>query len=145
MARPSKLTSETASVIIDALREGMYREVAARLAGIHRDTLYGWLERGHAGEAPYADFAEAVDKAEAESELETIRLVKTGMEGWQSKAWLAERRWPSRWGGRVRATVDSELAAVLKRIEAKLDPETFAKVVDATREDAPGESAGTRH
>lgn len=143
--RPTKLTDETQATIVAALREGMYREIAAKLAGIHRDTLYGWLERGRTGEAPYAAFSDAVEKAEAEAEQETVRSARTGGDGWQAKAWLAERRWPSRWGGRVRATVNDELAAVLKRIEARLDPDTFAKVVDATREDAASAPDEARH
>jgi transposase len=145
LGRPSKLTPETQATIVEALREGLYRETAATLAGIHRDTMYGWLERGRTGEAPYAAFSDAVEKAEAEAEQHVIREVRMGLDGWQSKAWVAERRWPRRWGGRVRATVSDELAAVMARIEAKLDPETFAKVVDATREDAPGASANTQH
>jgi transposase len=132
--------------IVEALREGMYLEVAATLAGVHRDSVYSWLARGRAGEAPYAAFSDAVKKAEAIAERDAIRAVKEGADGWQSKSWFAERRWPARWGGRVRATVNDELTNVLKRIEAKLDPETFAKVIDATREDASGAGANdSRH
>lgn len=149
--RPTKLTPEVQEQILADLRGGNYRTTACARAGIHRDTLYKWEQRGATGEEPYASFFDAIQKAEAEAEVEALTRIRTaqpavtgeggrGADLWQKDAWLMERRWPSRWGGRVRATVNDELAAVLKRIEAKLDPETFAKVVDATREDAAGES-----
>lgn len=141
MARPTSLTPEVQRIIVEALREGMYREVAATLAGIHRDSLFAWMARGATGEEPFKSFSDAVKSAEAEAEREVVREARSGCEGWQARAWLAERRWPSRWGGRVRATVNDELTAVLKRIEAKLDPETYAKVIDAAREDDAGSSA----
>lgn len=146
MGRPTSLTPEVERRILSALRGGNYREAAAQAGGVHRHTLRNWIVRGEAGEEPYAAFLAAVEKAEAFAERRLLKLIKVGLEGWQSKAWIMERRWPSRWGGRVRSAVNDELAAIMKRIEEKLDPETFAKVVDATREDAPGASPGsTRH
>lgn len=155
--RPTLLTPEVQVAIVEAIRKGHYRETAANLAGITRRTISNWEQRGEAGEAPYAEFFLAIKRAEAEAEdalLDQIRTAQPAVSGpggagadlWQAKAWVMERRWPSRWGGRVRATVNDELAAVLRRIEAKLDPETFAKVVDATREDASSEGASeARH
>jgi hypothetical protein len=125
---------------------------ACARAGIHRDTLHKWEQRGASGEAPYAEFFDALQKAEADAEsslLEQIQKAQPAVSGpggagadlWQAKAWIMERRWPSRWGGRVRATVTDELGTLLKRIESRLDAETFAKVIDATREDGPGEGS----
>jgi transposase len=150
--RPTLLTPEVQATIVEAIRKGHYRETAAHLAGITRRTINNWEQRGETGEAPYDEFFRAIKKAEAEAEdalLDDIRTAQPGIPGeggrgadlWQAKAWVMERRWPGRWGGRVRATVQDELAAVLKRIETKLDAETFAKVVDATREDASSASA----
>jgi transposase len=150
--RPTLLTPEVQATIVEAIRKGHYRETAAHLAGITRRTINNWEQRGETGEAPYDEFFRAINTAEAEAEdalLDDIRTAQPGIPGeggrgadlWQAKAWVMERRWPGRWGGRVRATVQDELAAVLKRIETKLDAETFAKVVDATREDASSASA----
>ena len=150
--RPIELTPEVQRVIVSAIRRGHYRETAAKLAGVSYRSLRRWEERGEHGEAPFAEFCQALQKAEAKAEARLLKQIAnakpavhgeggSGADLWQAKAWIMERRWPSRWGGRVRATVNDELAAVLKRIEAKLDPETFAKVIDATREDASGESA----
>lgn len=151
--RPTSLTPEVQAVIVEAIGRGHYRETAAHLAGVSRRSLTNWEQRGEVGEAPYADFFIALKQAEAKAEDTLLREIASaqpaitgeggrGADLWQSKAWIMERRWPGRWGGRVRATVTDELAAVLKRIEEKLDPETFAKVIDATREDAPAAGAG---
>lgn len=145
MARPTSLTPEVQAIVVEAIGRGLYRETAAALAGVSRRSLNNWEDRGATGEEPYAEFLHVMKKAEASAESIVIDGVRAGCEGWQSKAWIAERRWPARWGGRVRLTVNEELANVLKRIEAKLDPETFAKVIDATREDAPGASSNARH
>lgn len=154
--RPTSLTPEVQTAIVSAIRRGHYRATAASLAGVCRRTITNWEQRGEAGEAPFDEFLLALKKAEAKAEDRLLRQIMKaqpaipgeggrGADLWQARAWIMERRWPSRWGGRIRATVDSELAAVLKRIEAKCDPETFAKVIDATREDASGEDAGTTH
>jgi hypothetical protein len=156
MARPTSLTPAVQATICTALEKGHYRKTAAALAGIALRTLYNWEERGETGEEPYESFLHAMQKAEAIAEDAALtRIIEAqpavpgeggrGADLWQKDAWRMERRWPSRWGGRVRATVTDELAAVLKRIEAKLDPETFAKVVDAAREDAPATADNTRH
>lgn len=154
MARPTSLTPEVQATICAAIERGHYREVAASLAGVTYRTLRNWEQRGETGEAPYAEFFHSLKNAEAIAEDNLLKQIanaapsmgkEQGADLWQARAWIMERRWPSRWSGRVRVTVNDELAAVLKRIEAKLDPETFAKVVDATREDAPASAPDARH
>lgn len=141
--RPTLLTPEVQASIVASLEEGMYRAVAAQLAGIGERTLYLWLERGERGEEPYAEFLHAVKSAEAIAERDVIRAVKMGLEGWQSKAWVAERRWPKRWAARVRTAVTEEVDAFTDRLAKRLDEATMRKVLDAAREDAGAESAGS--
>lgn len=154
MGRPTSLTPEVQRIIVAAISRGHYLEIAGNLAGVPYRTLASWRERGEAGEAPYADFLHATKKAEAEAEDRLLGEIgdaraavvgATGADLWQAKAWIMERRWPARWSGRVRLTVNEELSNVLKRIEQKLDPETFAKVVDATREDAAASGGTATH
>ncbi len=156
MSRPTSLTPEVQAIIVEALRRGNYRRTAAQLAGICERTLYSWEERGATGEAPYAEFLQVLKAAESDAEdmlLSEIRNAQPGVTGpgghgadlWQAKAWIMERRWPKRWAQRVRQAVTEELESFTDRLQKKLDEDTYRRVLDASREDAPGEGAGTRH
>ena len=155
MARPTSLTPAVQETILDAIRSGNYKRTAAQKAGICEKTLYNWEERGEKGEEPFAGFLQAVKKAESEGEatlLGEIRSAQAGIPGvqgadvWQAKAWILERRFPKRWAARVRQAVTEELDAFTDRLQRRLDDVTYRKVLDASREDAPGEGAdGARH
>lgn len=151
--RPTSLTLEVQATIVAALRAGNYRTTAAALAGVARQTILNWLTWGAEGKEPYASFLVAVELVEAESEAELVAEVRSaqpairdgessrGADLWQARMTLLERRFPHRWSARVRTTVDEELQALMRRLEERLDEDTFAKVIDASREDAPGEGA----
>lgn len=157
MARPISLTPAVQETILAAIRAGNYKATACAKAGIHRDTLHGWEQRAATGEEPFASFSDALQKAEAEGEatlLDEIRCAQPSIPGeggrgadiWQAKAWILERRWPKRWAARVRQQVTEELDAFTDRLQRRLDEATYRKVLDASREDAPGEGAdGARH
>jgi hypothetical protein len=86
--RPTKFTPEVQKKIIDALGAGNYFEVACEYAGISVSLGMEWLQRGR-GEHPtkprtpqFAEFLEAVMRAQAEDEVHTIaRLKKAGQGG----------------------------------------------------------------
>lgn len=146
--RPTTLTPEVQELIIEALRKGNYRDTAAALAGVTRQTLWNWEQWGKEGRAPYKDFFDALEMAEAQAEatlLEEIRTAapaQTGLTGpdlWQAKAWLMERRWPKRWAQRVRTAVTEEIDAAVGRMAKRLDEATMQRVNDALREDAGGD------
>ncbi len=143
--RPTSLTPEVQAAIMSALRDGLYRETASRCAGICERTFYSWLERGETGEEPFAGFLQAVKRTEAEAERDIIVTVREGADGWQSKAWVAERRWPKRWAARVRTAVTEELDAYTDRLAKRLDAATMRKVLDASREDGGAEGATGKH
>lgn len=155
MSRKLSLTPEVEAIIVAALQAGNARITASRLARVHRDTLDGWMQRAKSGEEPFATFAANVEHAEAThearlvSEIDQARPGVTGVSGpdpWTNKAWILERRYASRWAARVRQQVTEELGNLLAKIEARLPPETFQAVIDATREDAPSEISGdARH
>lgn len=154
--RPTSLTPEVHDAIIDSIRKGNYRSTAAAAAGVHRNRMAEWEGRGEAGEEPYAEFACALQKAEAEAESSLLAEIRgaqpsvTGEGGhgadlWQAKAWMMERRWPKRWAQRVRQAVTEELDAFTDRLQRRLDDATYRKVLDASREDASGEAGESRH
>lgn len=101
MARPTKYTHERATVIIQAIEEGLTYEFAAALGGISGATLTRWCER-------YADFAERIGAAEArgvQKNLATIRAAASGDDDrppdWRAAAWILEHRHPNQYGKTV--------------------------------------------
>jgi hypothetical protein len=97
--RKTALTPEVGDRLVAMLRSGNYLEVAARAAGVHRNTLSEWMRRGRAGEEPYAELAARVTRALAEGEAHNVaQIAKAARESWQAAAWLLERQYPDRWG-----------------------------------------------
>jgi hypothetical protein len=112
--RPTSLTTDAQERILEAIKAGNYNETAAKYAGIAVSTFYGWMERGRrerdriaalggepdAKEVTFLDFMEAVEKAEAESEVRDVAIIAraaaTGT--WQAAAWRLERKHPRKYG-----------------------------------------------
>jgi len=147
-----KLTPETHALIVEMLRKGHYRKVACAKARITERTLQYWIARGEAGIEPYAAFV--IDMAEAEAAIEDELLTAIreaqpaipevrGADVWTSRAWIMERRWPKRWSGRVRVSVNEEIDMFTSKLKAK--PELYTKVIDALREESSGEPADNKH
>jgi hypothetical protein len=142
--RPTSLTPELAKRILASIRAGNYKSTACQAAGIHRDTLNDWEHRGARGEEPYAEFSDALQKAEATAERKLLRQIRLGVDGWQSKAWIMERRWPAKWGGRVRTVVNDEVATLLAKVQH--EPELHARLRDVLGEGDPqGSSPRAAH
>lgn len=111
------LTPQRSEVICEAISDGATREVAASAAGVGESTLYQWLKKGRDGVEPYVEFAEAIEKADAEGELSNIRTIKTASTStWQAAAWLLERKHPERWGRRDRMEVTGKDGAPVAQV-----------------------------
>ena len=112
--RPSKLTDETAGKILDNIALGLPIERACRLAGICRRTYTDWIKRGRGrpdpdpdsdklesepdpADAEYREFFERAEVAKIEGELSLLKRIHAARAGWQTAAWLLERRYPDRY------------------------------------------------
>lgn len=143
IGRPTKLTPELHAVIVASIEGGNYAETAAALAGIHRDTFYGWMERGRRGEQPFADFSDAVTRARAKAEADAVETVRAGMAdpktGAERAQWYLERTAPDRFARRdkviVENLVNEELTAAMARLRERLPSEVFQQVIDALADD----------
>ncbi len=106
MARPSKLTKETATKVINAIHQCCFVETAAAVAGVARSTLHEWLRRGEidlkAGKRTIAaQLKKDFDAASATAELNLLTIVdKAAPNDWKAAAFKLERRWPDRWARR---------------------------------------------
>lgn len=111
------LTRETLEELGLLLAEGHFKETVADFLGISRMTWWRWEQLG--AESPdsiYGEFCYVVKKASATAEILILRDIRLGAEGWQSKAWIAERRFPQRWGKRVEITVRQEAERLAQEI-----------------------------
>jgi transposase len=115
---PSKLDDLKAKKVVDAVKRGLPRDTAARLANVAPSTLYLWLAKGRAGDEEYSEFSDRVRAAEAQGENEIVALLRGhAANSWQACAWLLERRHPKAWALRKLeaggVTVTDEEAAKL--------------------------------
>jgi hypothetical protein len=106
--RPTKLTEKTSAQIVALVRAGNFLTTAAHAAGIARSVLYDWLARGEAeqpapGDEAFVAFAVALRTAEAQAEAEAVASVRRASKGHKGRAFWLERRFPDRWGRRLRA------------------------------------------
>jgi transposase len=133
MGRPTKLDAQIVSRIVDLVRAGNFLETAAATCGIHRATLYRWLERGEAQRmGPYRDFYVALTTAQAESEARDLLIItRAASEDWRASAWRLERRYPRRYGPQVAITLRQELDSLLGTLRDRLPAEIYQEVMNA--------------
>jgi len=103
--RPPKLTPAIQEKICTLMAGGHFAEVAARAAGIDPRTYYAWRAKGKASPGgPYGEFERACELACANSELLLVEEVRR-KGGWKGSLELLKRRFPERWGDRMRAQI----------------------------------------
>lgn len=113
--RPTKLTRDLITTIVDEVANGAYYAQAAEAAGIHRDTLGAWRTTGEedldAGrDTLFAALVSELTRATAEAELLMVRTIRGHAPlDWRAAAWYLERRAPDRWGRRDKVSVDGEV------------------------------------
>lgn len=94
MARPSLLTDERAERILTLVRTGLPLSRVAEAVDVGETTLYDWKKRGNAErhriaeglkptkkEAPYLEFLESLERAEAEGEATLLARIQSAARG----------------------------------------------------------------
>lgn len=94
---------ETRRKIVEAVRAGAHYGLAAQYAGIARETLQRWLQRGRQGDPLFVDLLHEIEQAEGMNAVVNLGLIrKAAMDGtWQAAAWMLERRHPHMYGRTV--------------------------------------------
>lgn len=103
-SRKTSLTPEAHKKIVDAIRAGNYRSVAARYAGVDPHTLDNWIRQGQTGDRrnPNTEACRSllhdIEEAEAASEVAAVLHWRSAMpKDWKAaEKWLAVRQ-PERW------------------------------------------------
>jgi transposase-like protein len=133
VGRRSKLTPELRDRICALVRGGNYHKVAAQACGIGQSTLYEWIEKGEASKdkkSEYAEFSEAIKKADAEAESADVLIIKkAAKKSWQAAAWLLERKRFQRWARREKFEHSGPGGGAI-RTESKLTIKDIRKIVD---------------
>ncbi len=115
-------TPELQDKLVNSIRAGNYAEVAARAAGISKDTFYKWLLRGGKGEEPFKSLADAIETATAESEqADVAQMFHHGKKSWQATAWRLERKNPKKWGRKDSLELTGDDAKPIAVRSAKVD------------------------
>lgn len=123
VGRPTKITKKRIATICSYIRMGSYVETAAEAAGICKQSLHTWqnrgndvLERMECGEKIddpedklYAAFVLQMNRAVAQSEVNDLKNInKAAAEGiWQAAAWRLERRHPERWAKQEQLVINN--------------------------------------
>jgi len=104
------LTPARVGVICANVRDGQSLKVCCALAGVGETTFRRVYRLGADGDTEWEWLYNAVVVASAEFEQEAIDAIRVaGKNGtWQAYAWLAERKWPDRYGRRTQATLTNE-------------------------------------
>ncbi len=151
MGRPTSLTPAVRDAIVAEVEKGATLEVAAECSGFHQATLYEWMQRGRAGEEPFAEFAESVTRARARCKADMLRAISTavtpgefGVDDWKARAWILERTDRAGFGVKVEVMqrVEGTFRDVIERLRAELDPATYQRVVEIMSRALAGSGAG---
>ena len=98
--RKTVLIDYVQAEIIKSVAKGVPIKIAVKGAGVSESAYYVWIKRGEAGEKPFVEFMELIDKAKkdlAESCLDDIKKVRRGGT-WQAAAWMLERKFREDFG-----------------------------------------------
>ena len=104
--RPTKLTPEVSAKILEAIGAGNTLPTASEYAGLYRETLRAWMDRGEkeadAGEETvFSRLFRLIRQKMAETVARNVALIqKAGgnPQTWTAAAWWLERRHPEDWG-----------------------------------------------
>jgi len=102
VGRDSKLTKEREEKIAQAIENGKSITSAARMAGVSRNAVYSWLEKGEdQDEGVYADFHDRITRAKGHGEDFYFNLaleLARENEDHRFIASLMKQRYPDSWG-----------------------------------------------
>lgn len=84
--------------IIKFLQLGAYRTQAARAAGVAKQTMAHWVEKGRDGVEPFAEFLDEMEEAEAFAEMRLLGYWSTAaVTNYQAARDLLRVRFRQRW------------------------------------------------
>jgi transposase-like protein len=124
----SKLTPQQQQ-IVDRVEAGNFRETACASAGVSTSTLRAWLRKGAKGKQPFKSFSEALDMAEANSEVAVAeKLAEMAENNLQAAVAFLERRFRERWG-KQDADAAKDMVRLLDAIQETVPMKTYFRIM----------------
>lgn len=80
VGRKIKLNDKLQAALRDCIAAGVPVVDACAHVGVAEATYYKWLTRGKAGEVPFAEFLEAINRAQGEAKVSAIGTLRTAMQ-----------------------------------------------------------------
>ncbi len=131
------LNRKTHDAIVNAVRRGNFRSVAAGKLGIAEPTISGWMLKGERDTSGiYREFYEAILKAESEAEDQIVSVIQAAaMDDPKFALAYAGRRWANRWGRHDNVTLTDTRAEQPDGAGAKAKVvERLLTLIDSMRE-----------
>jgi len=130
-----KITPKVIIDVAEALKVGATHRIAAQYAGMSERTFQKFLAIGRVHldeglESIEAQFAQAVEKAQAGGAVEDLKRIQKAAEAgtWQASGWRLERRWPNEYGRRISQVYVSEGEAPTDDLEQKSLDELYREM-----------------
>lgn len=141
MARPTKLTPETTSKIVEAISIGATYKLACDYANIAYNTFNEWMKAGEQEETgKKREFYDAVTRAEGAAAVRLLAKIEAAAkEDWRAAAWKLERRYPQSFGRTIQEsrvemhlTIEDKIVAGIRANEVTYEQVLYAVDNDTT-------------
>lgn len=86
MARPTKLDKKLQNRIVKLIRSGVSIADTCAAVGIAESTYYDWMAQGAAGDDPYSEFSEAVNRARNHAKVTAIGTIHTAAQPYTQRS-----------------------------------------------------------
>lgn len=118
------ITPEICANILESIDSALPYDAAAWRAGICEKTLYNWINQGKADkeagvDSEFLKLLQGIKKAEGDRMQALAQSIMSGVDRWQSCAWMLERRWRQFYG--VDAGVIAEIQQTFNELKAKME------------------------
>jgi hypothetical protein len=114
----SKLTPQVIEILCNEVRAGIKPTRAVQCAGFSRNCWSNWKRQAEAGDEPYAEAVDAIERSEALflSDCEK-RLGSAGKLDWKADMAVLEKRLRPEYGNKIDVTTRTAEVAELSREE----------------------------
>lgn len=132
-----QVNPEIQKTLVKHLKAGNFLETAMAAAGISRQNMTRWLtmgakERNRAQIDKrkrvrkkyqiYVDLLDAIEQAQAESEIRDVKIMEKAAKGnWQAAAWRLERKYPERWGKKSTISHQGRVSIDVREDQHRID------------------------